>query len=124
MTGRSRRHTDERGVGTVLTAAVAMVLVVVTSAACTVVAWLATVSDAQDAADAAALAGASAMAEGLDGCDAATLAARFNHAAVTECEVRGDHRGFVVELDVKMALHPKVPGFPEEVVRTAAAGTA
>lgn len=117
------RRIDERGVGTVLTAGVAMVLVSVATAACILAAWLAQVTATQDAADLAALAGASAMAEGLDGCGAADGAAEANGARVTRCEVRGDQRAFVLEVSVRAPLEPHLPGLPGEVVRSATAGT-
>lgn len=118
MSGR-----DERGVGTVLTAAVAMVLVAVATAACMVVSWLAQVSATQDAVDLAALAGASAMAEGLDGCTAAAGAAEANGVLLTGCEVRGDTRAFVLDVRARTVLRPQLPGLPGEVVRSATAGT-
>lgn len=118
MSGR-----DERGVGTVLTATVAMVLVAVATAACMVVAWLAQVTATQDAADLAALAGASAMADGQDGCTAAAVAAEANGALLNGCEVRGDARAFVLDVRVRAALRPQLPGLPGEVVRSATAGT-
>ncbi|TRY18535.1 hypothetical protein FOJ82_05235 [Tessaracoccus rhinocerotis] len=114
---------DERGVGTVLTAGVAMVLVVAATAASILATWLAQVTATQDAADLAALAGASAMAEGFDGCAAADVAADANQATLMECDVRGDERAFVLEVSVRAVLQPRLPGLPEEVVRTATAGT-
>lgn len=114
---------DERGAGTVLTAGVAMVLLTVATAACVLAGWLAQVTATQDAADLAALAGASAMAEGLDACEAADGAARANGATITRCRAEGDRRSFVLEVRVRAPLQPTLPGLPEEVVREAFAGT-
>lgn len=114
---------DERGVGTVLTAGVAMVLLTVATAVCILAGWVAQAVATQDAADLAALAGASAMAEGLDACDEAAGAAEANDASLMRCEVRGDERAFVLEVRVRASLSPNVPGFPDEVVRQATAGT-
>lgn len=122
-----RRHQDgcrdEHGAGTVLTAGLAMVLLSVATAACILTTWVAQAVATQDAADLAALAGAAAMAEGLDACDVAAGTAEANDAMLTTCEVQGDQRAFVLEVRVRASLHPDVPGFPEEVVRTATAGT-
>lgn len=114
---------DERGVGTVLTAGIAMVLLAVATAASILVGWVAQAVSAQDAADLAALAGASAMAEGFDACAQAAEAASANDAELERCDLRGDERAFVIEVRVRAGLSPVVPGFPEEVVREAAAGT-
>lgn len=122
MTARWRRR-DERGVGTVLTLGVALALLTVTWVACVVTVWIAQAVRAQDAADLASLAGATAMAEGGDACVAAGRAALRNGAEVTACRVRGDTRAFVVEVEVRRRVTPRVVGGPEAVERRAAAGT-
>lgn len=122
MTSPGRRR-DDRGSGTILTIGVASALLVLAWAGCVVVSWLAQSVAAQDAADLAALSGGAALAEGADACAAASTAAHRNDAALEACEVRGDHRAFVVEVSVSAPLSPHVAGFPQEVVRTAAAGT-
>lgn len=120
---RPGRLRDDRGSGSILTIGVACALLVLAWAGCVVVSWLAQSVAAQDAADLAALSGATAMAEGVDACAAASSAAQRNDAHVETCEVRGDRRAFVVEVGVSAPLSPHIAGFPEEVVRTAAAGT-
>ena len=121
--GRAMRR-DERGVGTVLTAAMCMVLVGVAMVSAVVVGWLATEQSAQDAADLASLAGASVVVEGGNGCSAARDVAERNGARLVACEVRGEPRSFVIEVDVERVLRPHVTGVPEAVRRTATAGRA
>ena len=118
-----RRH-DERGVGTVMTAAMCMVVVGIAMISSVVVAWLASEQSAQDAADLASLAGASVVVEGGNGCAAARWVAERNGARLVACEVTGEPRSFVIEVDVERALHPRIHGAPETVRRTATAGRA
>lgn len=114
---------DERGVGTVLTAGVCGVLLVVTWAASVLVGWVGQASAAQDAADLAALGGAGARVEGTQPCEAAGRVAQRNGALMVDCRVRGDGRSFVVDVRVEVMLSPRVPGAPERVVGAASAGT-
>lgn len=120
MTGRAK---GERGVGTLLTAGVALVLLSVTWGVCLVLGWWLQASRAQDAADLAALAGAAAMAEQQDACAAAGLAARNNGARLSACRLTSEGSAFVVEVRVVLGLHPALPGGPAAVERSASAGT-
>ncbi|MGV8845077.1 Rv3654c family TadE-like protein [Tessaracoccus sp.] len=117
------RRRIERGVGTVLTAGVCAVLLMVAWTASVLVGWVGQASAAQDAADLASLAGAGAWAEKGRPCEAAGRVAQRNGAVMVACSVSGDPRSFVVEIRVEVMLRPHVPGAPEHVVRTASAGT-
>lgn len=114
---------DERGVGTVLTAGVCAVLLLVAWMSSVLVVWLAQVSATQAAADLSALAAAGALSQGDDVCGAADSVARRNDAQLVACRVQGDEWSFVVEVSVSQALRPAVLGAPATVERTAAAGT-
>ena len=117
------RRGGERGVGTVLTAALALILVSMTWGTCMVLGWWLQVSKAQDAADLAALAGASAMTRAEDPCSAAAFAAQHNDGVLSGCVARAEGSSFVVEVRVTAKLHPVIPGGQATVQRTAAAGT-
>ena len=114
---------SERGVGTVLTAGVCAVLLMVAWMASVLVGWVGQASAAQDAADLAALGGAGAQAEGAQPCEAAERVAQRNGALMVDCRVSGDGRSFVVDVRVEVMLSPRVPGAPGHVVRAASAGT-
>ncbi|WP_296138676.1 Rv3654c family TadE-like protein [uncultured Tessaracoccus sp.] len=114
---------DERGVGTVLTAGIAVVMLVVASVVVLCVGWFATIRRAEQVAEFAALAGASAAVDGREACDAARAAARRNHTAVSRCVVRGTGADVVVEVGVRATLTPRLPGMPEQVQRLASAAT-
>ena len=117
------RRRDERGAGTVLTAGVCAALMVVAWCSCVLVAWLGQISAAQDAADLAALAAAGAAAGGADPCPAAHEVAARNGAEMTDCTMRGDRWAFVVDIRVRGALEPSLPGAPRDVEAVAAAGS-
>lgn len=117
------RRPDERGVGTVLSAGICLVLLVVAWTASVMVAWLGQVSAAQDAADLASLAAAGARAKGDDACAAAATAAVRNGSGLVACRILGDEVSFVVEVRVRNALRPSLPGGPMSVERVASAGT-
>lgn len=114
---------EERGVGTVLTAGIAFVLLTVTALSCMAVAWFAVVRRAEHVAELAALAGAGAAVDGVTVCTAAEAAAAHNDARLSACEVRGEGVDVVVEVGVAVALLPRLPGMPEVVERRATAGT-
>lgn len=117
------RRRGERGVGTVLTAGICAALLVVAWTASVLVAWLAQVSSTQDAADLASLAAAGARSRGEDACEAAREVAGRNGAELVECRVDGDEWSFVVEVSVRQALRPALPGAPDSVERVATSGT-
>ncbi|MEO9322731.1 Rv3654c family TadE-like protein [Nocardioides sp. C4-1] len=84
----SRRH-DDRGAATLLTVALAGLLLFVGAALGVVGALLVAHRTAQAAADLAALAAAETAARGGDACGAAATIATANDAALTSCVVRG-----------------------------------
>lgn len=114
---------DQRGVGTVLTAGVCLVLLVTAWTVTLMVSWVAQIGSTQDAADLASLAAAGARAEGADACSAAREAALRNRARLEQCEVQGDEWSFVVEVRVSRTLEPSLPGVPDVVERVAVAGS-
>lgn len=117
------RGRDERGVGTVLTLGMALILAGVTAVGCVLIAWFALIRHAEQAAELAALAGAGAAVQGGDPCEAAARAARENDARISRCEVRGEVPDVVVEVGVTVQLQPQILLAPEEVERLASAAT-
>ncbi|WP_246142842.1 Rv3654c family TadE-like protein [Nocardioides rubriscoriae] len=89
MTRRRSGEQGERGAATVLTLALAGMLVLVGAALSVVSALVVDHRTAQAAADLAALAGARALADRGDGCAAAGALAAANGAEVTACSVSG-----------------------------------
>jgi secretion/DNA translocation related TadE-like protein len=83
------RPTDERGAASVLTLALAGVLVLVGAALSVVAALVVDHRAAQSAADLAALAAAQRVADGGDPCAAAAGVAAANGAVLTSCAVQG-----------------------------------
>ena len=95
-TGRSR---CERGAATILTVAMAGVLLLVGAATGVVAAIVVAHREAQAAADLAALAGAATLADATgDACVVASEVAAANHARLRSCTVEG--RDVVVEVEV------------------------
>lgn len=121
--GTGPRLRDERGSGTLLVAGISLAMVTTALAATIVAAWFSTAHATQSAADLVALAGAGALTEGGDACRAAGEAALRNGTSIVECEAFGSGSHVVVEVSVEQPLRPRVPGFPESVVRTATAGS-
>ncbi|QCW49505.2 hypothetical protein FE634_02095 [Nocardioides dongxiaopingii] len=80
---------EERGGATVVTLALAGVLLLLGAALGVVAALVVGHRTAQAAADLAALAAAQALARGSDGCGAAATVAAANGAALTGCAVEG-----------------------------------
>lgn len=117
------RAGGDRGVGTLLTAAAALVLLTLAAGGTVLVGWLARAVAVQDAADLAALAAASAQAEGLDPCVTAAEAATRNGVLLVTCVVRAAGEAFVVEVAVSGEPRLTLPGLPAAVTRSAAAGT-
>ncbi|WP_158600417.1 Rv3654c family TadE-like protein [Tessaracoccus antarcticus] len=113
----------QRGAGTLLTAGVCLALLATASMASVLVLWVGQVGAAQDAADLAALAAAGAHAGGGKSCDAARSSAVHNHATLVGCRVEGDTDSFVVEVTIRRALEPTLPGAPTSVERVALAGS-
>ncbi|WP_134767854.1 Rv3654c family TadE-like protein [Nocardioides sp. 1609] len=89
---------QERGGATVVTLALAGVLLLVGAALGVVAALVVGHRTAQAAADLAALAAAQSLARGSDGCGAAATVAAANGATVTACSVEGRDVRVVVEV--------------------------
>lgn len=87
----------ERGAATVLTLAMAGVLLFVTSALGVIGGIVVTQRRSQAAADLAALAGATALQEGAAACSAAATVARANEARLVRCTVSGQEVRVLVE---------------------------
>lgn len=113
----------ERGVGTVLTAGIALCLVVVAGGACLCIGWFSIIRQAERVAESAALAGASAAVDGRDPCQAAREAARRNNDRVSRCLVRGTAPDVVVEVGVIAQLRPEFDFMPSAIERRATAAT-
>lgn len=114
---------DERGVGTIVTMGIALVLITVAGFGAVLVTWFSLLRDGEHAAELAALAGASAAVRGEGPCDVARDVARENAHDVARCEVRGEGADVVVEVAIAVALEPSLPGAPRGVLRVATAGT-
>lgn len=124
-TARERaRARVERGSGSVLVAAAAVLMVAVTWLSVCLVGWLASVQRAADIADLAALAGARAQTASRDACAAARETARANGALSASCSVDATAVDFVVEVTATVEARPglRMGGAPESVSRSAKAG--
>jgi secretion/DNA translocation related TadE-like protein len=117
-----RHDQNERGSGTVLTATVVLVLVMVAAAVFTLASWVACLHQARSAADLAALAGAEAYQTGRSACTAATVSATANHTTATACQVRESGVDFVVQVSVSVPLRPQLPFGPSNATVTSQAG--
>lgn len=113
---------SERGVTTVLAAALVLVLVLVAGVGGLALTYAATARTVRAAADAVAVSGAQAHAAGSDACAEARRIAGRNDVQVAGCEVAGDLIDFVVEVQVRRAVGWRVPGLPHEVTASAYAG--
>lgn len=112
----------ERGSGTVLSAAVVLVLAVVAAALLVLSGYLAAVHHARAAADLVALSGAARYVHGADACRASAQLALANRVRLAGCRVRGDQLDFVVDVSVAQAVAAPLALLPPEVTATAHAG--
>ncbi|CAI9404780.1 hypothetical protein AESSP_01281 [Aestuariimicrobium sp. T2.26MG-19.2B] len=121
MRGRGR----ERGVGTILIAALMLLVVLGTLAGVWVLGWWRAHARAADAADLAAVAGGEAYAATGEACSRARHTVVRNGAALVSCSVAGDATSFVVTVTAETRLWPPVhlPGAPRSVRVTALAGS-
>ncbi len=118
---RCRRVDTQRGVGTLLVAAV-MLLILVIAAVGTLLGALAVAQkQAIAAADLAALSGAAAFTENSGVCAAAGRIARANGVELVYCSVRGDSIDFVVTVHVQRTV-AILPGLTPVVSASADAG--
>lgn len=92
---------SQRGAGTMMTAAVMAVVVLVTGAG--VLAGVVALAhrDVAEAADLAALSGAAAFAKGEDPCSVAGRIAATNGGELLRCHLSGDLVDFVVTVEVQ-----------------------
>lgn len=119
--GRRPRFVGERGSGTLLVAAVMLVVMVVAGVAVVLAGYVAAQHGAAGAADLAALSGSAAYVRGQNACVAARAAARDNGTTLQSCSVSGDSFGFVVRVSLVRRLRAP-PGLPATVTAKAEAG--
>lgn len=120
LVGRSRSR-NQRGSGTVMTAAVVLVAALLTGLLAVIAGYLAALDRARGAADLVAVSAAIAQDQGRPGCQAAKEIAARNAVRLITCRIDGDSIDFVAS--VKVAL--KVAGprqLSAEVVAKAHAG--
>ena len=119
---REGRRRDERGSGTVLAAAVMLVLLAVGVGVVGYAGYAVTAHRAAGAADVVALSGAHARARGSDPCRAAHQSARANQVELADCTVAGDEVDYAITVTV-VRSHPRaLPGLPTSVRVSAVAG--
>lgn len=111
----------QRGAGTLLVAASALLAMVVAAVGVALSGYVAAQHAVAGAADLAAVSGATAYARGEDACRAARRIAAENRATLAGCTVTGDALGFVVRATVTRHLRAP-PGLPSTVSATAEAG--
>lgn len=116
---------SQRGVGTLLVAALLVLVVVLTGVGIWALGWVNSRHRVSAAADLSALAGAGAMASGQDACAVAAQAAFRSEVKLEECTVQGDASSFVVRVTVSGELRPVIgwADVPRRVWVTALAGT-
>jgi secretion/DNA translocation related TadE-like protein len=114
-----------RGVGTVLTAVIMVLVVLGTLAGVWALGWWRAHARAADAADLAAVAAGQAYAATGEGCSRARDTMARNGAALISCSVAGDATSFVVTVTAESPLWPpvRIPGAPHSVRVTALAGS-
>ncbi len=115
-------RSSARGSGTMLNAAVMVVLLVIAVTVCGFGGYAVLRHQATNAADLAALAGAKAQGEGASPCPVATRLARSNRADLTSCSVVGDTADFVVTVAVSIGMPYRIPGLSDTVRAEADAG--
>lgn len=120
--GRAVR--SQRGAaGSVLVAALCLILVSAFMVAAVLIQWFFIARRAEQVAEISALAAVGASVRGDSPCPAATDAAGRNAASVVGCDVRGSGRSVVVDVVVRAPLEPQLGWGPSEVLRAATAGT-
>ena len=115
---------SQRGAaGSVLVAAVCLILVSSFMVAAVLIQWFFIARRAEQVAEISALAAVGASVRGDSPCPAAADAAGRNAASVIGCDVRGAGRSVVVQVVVRAQLRPQLGWGPSEVYRAATAGT-
>lgn len=117
-----RRSGRERGSGTVLVAAVMLVLLLLAGLVAIVIGYVAALHTARGAADLVALSGAAERARGGDACVAARNVAAANRVSLVTCRARGDSLDYVVSVTVATTVDFGVPSLPRQVRASAHAG--
>lgn len=113
----------ERGAGTALIAAVALVVVCASWIVVVVGAYVIAAQSAKGAADLAAVDGARAVESGGgDGCQASRVTATHNGGVLRACSTTGAGTEFVVSVRVAVRVGVSVPGLPAEVAASSEAG--
>lgn len=118
-----RSRPGERGSGTALTGAMALLLCAAMLLGVWIAGWIGSVHRARAAADLAALAGAQAHVRSAEACPAASTVARANDAILVRCHIEGDRRDFQMVVAVRSQLTPAVAGAERWVVEEAIAGS-
>ena len=115
------RPCGQRGSGTLLVAAAALVAMVLAGVGLVLAGYLAAQQAAAGAADLSALSGAAAYLRGQEACAAADRVARANGVSLKSCTVAGDSVDVVVTTTVVKQLRAP-PGLPGTVTASAEAG--
>lgn len=119
----SRPVRDERGAGSTLILAVALVAACAAWAVVIIGTYIVAAHTAAGAADLAAVDAARAVETGdADGCHAATVTAEHNNAEIIDCTVSADGVEFVVSVEVQVSIDVAVPGLPKTLTAHAEAG--
>jgi secretion/DNA translocation related TadE-like protein len=117
------RQSEDRGAGTALVAAVALVVVCASWIVVVLGAYVIAGQSAKGAADLAAVDGARAVESGAgDGCPASRATASHNGGVLRACSTTGDGSAFVVSVKVAVRVAISVPGLPTEVSAASEAG--
>lgn len=119
--GRCRVARGQRGSGTLLIAAVVLMVAALAGVGLVLAGYVAAQHAAAGAADLSALSGAAAQVGGTDACAAAGRVARANGVVLKACTVSGDSFDFVVRTTVTRQLRAP-PGLPATVTASAEAG--
>jgi secretion/DNA translocation related TadE-like protein len=114
---------NQRGSGTVLTAAAMIGVIVTTLVALVVIGWVGSSRKARSAADLASLAGANAVSVGKDACAAAQRSAQSNGGTLELCTVESNGVDYVVRVRVSVPVTPNLPGGPQQTRADATAGS-
>jgi len=123
VNGAESGRRDESGVGTVLAAVTAVVLITIAAAGALGLTYAAAARSVRAAADLVALSGAQAHSRGADACAEARRIAARNRVDVRDCAVTGDLIDFVVQVRVSRTVGWRLPGLPERVASIAYAGS-
>lgn len=119
--GNRGARRGQRGAGSLLVAAVFLLLALVTATGLLVGIFATAQRAAANAADMAALSGAARFTNGGDACQAARQIAAQNGAVMIKCRLSGDSLDFVVSVTVERSLPGSIL-LPASVTASAHAG--